>query len=40
MKALVGYEVGTLLEALVALATAKRPLASVHTPVVQQVRTQ
>lgn len=40
MQALVGDEVGALLEALVALSAAEGPLASVHTPVVQQVGAQ
>lgn len=40
VQALVGDEVGPLLEALVTLATAKGPLARVHPPVVQQVGAQ
>lgn len=37
MQALVGNEVGALLETLVALAAAKGPLARVYAPMVQQV---
>lgn len=40
VQALVGDEVGALLEALVALAAAEGPLARVHAPVVQQVGAQ